>query len=108
MSANREFQRVTFGKKVDVKRLQAVLAKIMKETAKCPEAEAAPVRLESVLIEPEETTVHLSGNGPGLKVVAQAVKEKVTGSKVAKARRSDARRQPTSTRPTTSQTKKKR
>lgn len=94
MNSRRQFRRVTFGRKLDVKRLRAALARTMREMAKDPAPEAAPARLESVLIEPGETTVYLSGNGPGLDAVAKAVLSDLSGVKVTRARRADARRPP--------------
>jgi hypothetical protein len=94
MSTKREFRRVTFDRKLDVKRLRAALARSMRETAKDPKAEAAPPRLESVLIRAKETTVYLSGNGAGLDAVATALRSSVPGSKVSKASRADAMRPP--------------
>ena len=67
MKSRREFQRVTFGRRMDVARLRAVLHQTMLEMAKNPAPEAAAARLESVLIEPTETTVYVSGTGPGSK-----------------------------------------
>jgi hypothetical protein len=42
--------------------------------------------LESVLIEPQQTTVYLSGNSPGLDAVVNAVRSNFSDAKVAKAR----------------------
>jgi hypothetical protein len=70
MRTTRQFRRVTFGRRLDVQQLQAALSHTMVEMAKDPAPEAAPVRLEGVLVEPQQTTVYLSGNGPGLDAVA--------------------------------------
>ncbi len=94
MSTRREFRRVTFGRKLDVKRLRSALSQTMREMAKDPAPEAAPARLESVLIQPNETTVYLSGNGAGLNAVAAAVGSRFSGAKVARARRVDVMRPP--------------
>ena len=89
MRTKREFRRVTFGRKLDVKRLRSALSQTMRELAKDPTPTAAPARLESVLIEPKQTTVYLSGNGPGLNAVATAVRSRFSGAKISKARRVD-------------------
>lgn len=94
MDAKRDFRRVTFGRRLDVKRLRAVLRRAMREMAKDPMSGAAPTRLESVLIEPGDTTVYLSGNGPGLDAVARVVRSDFTGARVSGARRADAKRPP--------------
>jgi hypothetical protein len=99
MGTTREFRRLTFDRKLDVKRLQAALARAMRETATDPVPEAAPARLESVLIEPQGTTVYLSGNGPGLDAVAKAVRATVPGARIARAKRADAMRPPRDLRP---------
>jgi hypothetical protein len=90
----REFRRITFGRRLEADRLRAVLSQTMRETAKEPAAEAAPARLESVLIEPHETTVYLSGTGAGLKAVAAALESHFSGTTITKARPIDARRPP--------------
>lgn len=59
-----------------------------------PASEAAPVRLESVLVEPQHTTVYLSGNSPGLDAVVNAVRSNFSNVKVSEARRGDAMRLP--------------
>ena len=94
MNTKREFRRVRFGRKLTVRRLQSALSQTMRKLAKDPAPEAAPARLESILIEPKETTVYLSGNGPGLDVVAKAIRSSFAGAKVSKCRRADAMRPP--------------
>lgn len=94
MSTRREFRRVVFGRKLDVKRLQATLAKAMRETAKGAAPEAAPARLESILIEPTTTTVYLSGNDAGLDAVAAALRGTVEGTRMSTSTRAQARRMP--------------
>ena len=94
MKIRREFRRITFGRQLEADRLRALLSQTMRETAKKPAPEAAPARLESVLIEPQETTVYLSGTGAGLKAVAAALKSHFSGATIAKARPIDAKRQP--------------
>jgi hypothetical protein len=99
MSTRREFRRVAFGRKLDVKRLQATLARAMRETAQDPAPEAAPARLESILIEANATTVYLSGNDAGLDAVATALRGSVPGVRTSTASRADARRMPRALRP---------
>ena len=94
MKAQREFLRVTLGRRMDVARLRAVLHQAMLEMAADPAPEAAPARLESVLIEPTETTVYVSGNGLGLKVLATALQGHFSGVEISRARRADAMRLP--------------
>jgi hypothetical protein len=94
MRAQRQFRRLTVARKLDVTRLRAALSQTMTEMVKKPAPAAAPVRLEGVLIEPQQTTVYLSGNGPGLDAVVAAVRSKLPHAKVSKARRADARRVP--------------
>lgn len=94
MNTRREFRRLTFGRKLDEKRLQVALGQTIREMTKNPAPEAAPARLESILIEPKETTVYLSGNGPGLDAVATAVRNNFSGARISKARRADALRPP--------------
>jgi hypothetical protein len=94
MRAQRQFRLLKVARKLDVKRLRAALFRTMQEMAKNPASEAAPVRLESVLIEPQQTTVYLSGNSPGLDAVVNAVRSNFSDVKVSKARRADARRLP--------------
>jgi hypothetical protein len=99
MSTRREFRRVAFGRKLDVKQLQATLAKAMRETAKNPASGAAPARLESILIEPKATTVYLSGNDTGLDAVAAALRGSVGGTRISTATLAQARRMPRALRP---------
>jgi hypothetical protein len=94
MRAQRQFRQLKTARKLDVKRLRAALYQTAQEMAKNPESEAAPVRLESVLIEPQQTTVYLSGNSRGLDAVVNAVRSNYSDVKVSKARRADARRFP--------------
>lgn len=94
MATTREFRRVTFDRRLDVKRLRAALARTMREIAKTAQPGGAAPRLESILIREGETTVYLSGNGPGLEAVATALRSSVPGSAVSKATRTDARRPP--------------
>ena len=94
MTSERNFCSVTFERELDVKKLQAVLAKTMRTVLADTGTEAAPARLESVLMEPARTTVYLSGNGPTLDAVARAVCANHKGVEVAKATREDARRLP--------------
>jgi hypothetical protein len=94
MRTTRQFRRVTFGRRLDVQQLQAALSRTMVEMAKDPAPEGAPVRMEGVIVEPQQTTVYLSGNGPGLDAVARAARRSFTDAKVSKARRADARRPP--------------
>ena len=99
MSTRREFRRVAFGRKLDVKRLHATLARTMRETAKDPAPEAAPARLESILIEAKATTVYLSGNDAGLDAVAAALRGTVPGTRISTVSRAEARRTPPALRP---------
>lgn len=94
METKREFRRITFDRKLDVKRLVATLARTTRHMAKDPTPDAGPARLESVLIEADKTTVYLSGNGAGLDAVATALYATARGAKVAKASRADATRPP--------------
>lgn len=94
MSDRREYRRVTFARKLDVKQLRAALARTMRQIAKDPTSAAAPARLESILVEPNQTVVYLSGNSPGLDAVAKGVRSSLTGAKIGRAERADARRLP--------------
>jgi len=94
MRGQRQFRRLKVARKLDVKRLQAALFQTMQEMAKNPASAGAPVRVESVLIEPQQTTVYLSGNSPGLGAVVNAVRSNYSDVKVSKARRADAIRFP--------------
>jgi hypothetical protein len=94
MKPTREFRRFTLDRKLDVKRLHAALREATREMAKDPTPEAAPARLESVLIEPTGTTVYISGNSAGLNAVASAVRSRFSAVKITNARRGDAKRMP--------------
>jgi hypothetical protein len=94
MRAQRQFRQLKVARKLDVKRLRAALHQTMQEMAKNPASEAAPVRLESVLIEQQQTTVYLSGNSSGLDAVVNAARSNFSDVKVSKARRADAMRFP--------------
>jgi uncharacterized protein len=94
MKTRREFRQIRFGRQLDTTRLRAVLSQTMRETAKDPAPQAAPARLESVLIEPQETTVYLSGNGAGLNAVAAALRNDFPAARISKARPADAKRPP--------------
>ena len=84
MDPKREFLKVTFDRKLDVKRLQASLSQTMREVGAKPSPEGAPARVESVLIESNKTTVVLSGNRPGLDNVASALRSTFSYAKVSK------------------------
>ncbi|HZD52905.1 MAG TPA: hypothetical protein VE175_07640 [Woeseiaceae bacterium] len=99
MSTRREYRRVAFGRKLDVKRLQATLAKVMREAGKDPAPEAAPARLESIVIEPKSTTVYLSGNDAGLSAVAAALRGTVEGTRISTVTETEAKRMPRALRP---------
>ncbi len=94
MSDRREYRRVTFDRKLDAKQLRAALARAMRQVAKDPTSAAAPARLESILVEPNQTVVYLSGNSPGLDAVAKGVRGSLAGAKVGRAERAEARRPP--------------
>ena len=94
MRAQRQFRQLKVARKLDVKRLRVALVQTMEEMAEHPASEAAPVRLESVLIEPQQTTVYLSGNSSGLDAFVNAVRSNFSDVKVSKARRADAMRLP--------------
>ncbi|MGH7516134.1 MAG: hypothetical protein ACREOC_01510 [Gemmatimonadales bacterium] len=94
MNSEREFRQVTFGRGLSVKRLQAALARTTKDMMKDPAADAAPARVERVLVEGEETTVFLSGNGPGLDAVAAAVRRAFSDATVSTVYRGDVERAP--------------
>lgn len=94
METRREYRRLKFGRKLDVKRLQSLLARTIRETSKDPASEAAPVRLESVFIEPKATTVYLSGSEIGLDAVAAALRGGKAEARTSKVSRDDARHIP--------------
>lgn len=94
MKTQREYRRVTVGRTLDAKQLRAALSQTMLEMAKDLAPEAAPARLESVLIQPTLTTVYLSGNAPGLMAVATALRRSFSGVEISKALRADAVRPP--------------
>src|SRR5438128_2004020 len=93
MDSERAFRRLTFGRKLDGKRLQAELSKTMREAVKNPST-AASARVESILIEADETTVVLSGNHAGLEAVTGALRSSLPYVTVSEARRDDAMRPP--------------
>ena len=107
MKDRREYSKVTFGRKLDVKRLQGALSRTMGEATRNPSPKAAPVRVESILIQTGETTVFLSGNRPGLDAVARALRKGFSDSTVSKATRDAARRPPRITAPSPKGTRKK-
>lgn len=90
MTTTREFRQVKFGRKLDVKRLLAALSKTMRELAKDPAPDAAPARLESVLIEKGQTTVHISGNRAGVTAVTKSLKQRYSKATVSKSSREKA------------------
>jgi hypothetical protein len=94
METRREYRRIKFGRKLDVKRLRSLLARTMRETSKNPVSEEAPVRLESVFIEQKATTVYLSGNEVGLDAVAAALRSGKADARTSKVSRDDARQIP--------------
>jgi hypothetical protein len=94
MKTRREFRRITVGRQLEATQLRAVLSQMMRETAKDPAPQAAPARLESVLIAPQETTVYLSGNGAGLNAVATALRNVFPDARISKASPTDAKRPP--------------
>lgn len=94
MHTRREFRRVVFSRKLDVKRLQAVLLRAMRATENDPAADAAPARLESILIEPKATTVYLSGNDAGLAAVATALRSSVPGTRISTVNQSETKKTP--------------
>jgi hypothetical protein len=94
MNSAREFRQITFGRKCDVKRLRATLSRTMREVMKNPSPNAAPARVESILIETDETTVFLSGNRPGLNAVAAALRRSFSDVIISKASRDAVVRPP--------------
>lgn len=94
MNPRREFQKLKFGRKLDVKRLRAALSRTMREAFKNPSRGAAPARVESILIETNETTVFLSGNRRGLDAVAVALRGTFSDVHISKASQKDAVRSP--------------
>jgi hypothetical protein len=94
MDTRREYRRFKFSRKLDIKRLKVLLARTTREMESEPSEEAAPVRLESVLIERDATTVCISGNDVGLDTVAHALRASKGDARAAKVSRDDARRIP--------------
>lgn len=94
MNSGRKFRQITFGRKLDVKRLRAALSRTMREAMKNPSPKAAPARVESILIETDKTTVFLSGNRPGLNAVAVALRTSCSDVNISKASRDDVVRPP--------------
>ncbi len=92
MATTREFRQVKFGRKLDEKRLLVTLSTTIRDIAKDPAPEAAPVRLESVLVEKGQTTVHLSGNSAGLEAVTGSLRKRYSKVKIAKSSRKHALR----------------
>ena len=92
MKPDREYRRIEFSRKLDVKRLQAVLSKAMRQFAKSPPPDAAPARVEGFRVESDKTTVFLSGNGGGLEAVSRLVGTRFPDARVTSASRSDALR----------------
>jgi hypothetical protein len=107
MDLRREFRRVTFDRKLDIKRLQAILSQTMREAMKNPSPQAALARVESIFIESERTTVYLSGNGAGLNAVSTALRTSYPKANISKATRADTARPPQAS-ATRSQRKRKR
>ncbi len=108
MNSEREFRQVTFGRGLSVKRLWAALARTTKDMMKNPAADAAPARLERVLVEGDETTVFLSGNGPGLDAVAAALQRGFSDATVSTVYRGDLERAPRAVAPPESTRKRRR
>jgi hypothetical protein len=94
MNPRRVFRKVTFGRKLDLRRLRAALSQTMREVMKDTPPKAVPVRLESILIETDKTTVFLSGNGPGLNAVAVALRRNFSDVRISNTSRDDAVRPP--------------
>lgn len=94
MKNKREYRRLTVGRKMDEKQLRSTLRQIVDEVASIHAPSAAPIRLESVLIEPSKTTVYFSGNESGLRTITAATKKTLSDANVSKARRADARGEP--------------
>jgi predicted ATP-dependent protease len=84
MDSKREFIKVTFDRKLYVKRLRAALSQTMSVVGANPSPEGAPSRVESVLMEKAKTTVVLSGNRHGLNAVASALQSSFSYAKVSK------------------------
>ena len=94
MNPRREFRKLRFDRKLDVKRLRAALTRTMREAMKNPLSGAALARVESILIEPNKTTIFLSGSRPGLEAVAKALRSTFSDVNISKASRNDAVRPP--------------
>jgi hypothetical protein len=94
MNAEREFRQVTFGRGLSIQRLKAALARTTKDMMKNPGADAAPARVERVLVEGDQTTVYLSGNGAGLNAVAAALQRGFPEATVSTASPDDVERTP--------------
>jgi hypothetical protein len=86
----REFRPVTFDRKLDVKRLQAVLSKTMREAAGDPSPDASLARPERIWIEADRTTVFLSGDAGGVEAVGAALRKTFPEAKLSMASREDA------------------
>jgi hypothetical protein len=94
VNSKREFRKLKFGRKLDVKRLRAALSRTRREELKNPSPQAALVRVESILIKADETTVFLSGNRPGLDAVVVALRSTFSNIKTSEASRDEAGRPP--------------
>jgi hypothetical protein len=92
--AKREFQRVIFGRKLDEKDLRALLHERMRVAMTRPAPKAAPIRVESILIEPDRTTICLSGNPAVLKAAAGLLKDRLPDVKISKVSQAVAARFP--------------
>ncbi|MCI0571135.1 MAG: hypothetical protein L0Y66_10310 [Myxococcaceae bacterium] len=81
-------------KRLDEKRLRALLSKTMREMVKAPAPDAGLTRLEGIQILSDQTVVFLSGNAAGLATMTRALQDAMRDVDVAKARRSDVFRLP--------------
>jgi phosphoserine phosphatase len=85
VNVKREFRKLTFARKLDVKRLQVTLSQTIHEARKNPPATPGTWRVESILIEGDRTTVVVSGNRTGLAAAAAALHEHTPNVHVSKA-----------------------
>jgi hypothetical protein len=80
----REFRQLSFGRKLSMKDLRVLLAQVSRELVANHAADAWRSRVKSILFLKNDTTVVISGSGPGLNEVATALRRTNPEVKVSK------------------------
>jgi hypothetical protein len=93
--SQRTYRRVVIGRALDASRLQAILARTTRGVDTASDQPSGAVRVYSVLMERDKTTVHLGGSDSGLDAMADVLKAEFTDVRVTAADPDDVRRPPT-------------